>query len=110
MGTAKQHYDQLLGEHYAWSVAAGADPFDRAAAWLTRHHLDGFARYLDLGTGFGAHAVPLHPSVFPALGAAAESARPCRPVTVSLPTVTASALASPDIVAQTPDVAASFVT
>jgi SAM-dependent methyltransferase len=59
MGTAKQHYDQLLGEHYAWSVAAGGDPFDRAAAWLTRHHLDGFARYLDLGAGFGAHAVPL---------------------------------------------------
>jgi SAM-dependent methyltransferase len=59
MSTAKQHYDQLLGEHYAWSVAGAGDPFDRAAAWLARHRLDGFARYLDLGAGFGAHAVPL---------------------------------------------------
>ena len=59
MGTAKQHYDQLLGDHYAWSVAGAGDPFDRAAAWLARHHLDGFGRYLDLGAGFGAHAVPL---------------------------------------------------
>ncbi|HEX7842641.1 MAG TPA: methyltransferase domain-containing protein, partial [Kofleriaceae bacterium] len=36
MTTAKQHYDELLGEHYTWS-----------------------APYLDLGAGFGAHAVPL---------------------------------------------------
>jgi hypothetical protein len=57
--SAKQHYDQRLGEHYAWSVAAGGDPFDRAATWLARHDLLGHARYLDLGAGFGAHSVPL---------------------------------------------------
>ncbi len=59
MASARQHYDDLLGEHYAWSVAGAGDPFERAAAWLARHGLADFARYLDLGTGFGAHAVPL---------------------------------------------------
>jgi SAM-dependent methyltransferase len=59
MATAQQHYDNLLGEHYAWSVAGAGDPFERAAAWLTRHDLFRFACYLDLGAGFGAHTVPL---------------------------------------------------
>jgi SAM-dependent methyltransferase len=59
MATAQQHYDDLLGAHYAWSVAGAGDPFERAAAWLARHDLAGFGRYLDLGAGFGAHAVPL---------------------------------------------------
>jgi SAM-dependent methyltransferase len=57
--TAKQHYDALLGEHYTWSVAGEGDPFVRPAAWLASHGLTGAARYLDLGAGFGAHAVPL---------------------------------------------------
>lgn len=74
----KQHYDTLLGDHYRWSVAGDADPFERGARWLSRHGLlpgatadagapvdaaraDGAPprRYLDLGAGFGAHAVPL---------------------------------------------------
>jgi SAM-dependent methyltransferase len=59
MASAKQHYDQLLGSHYTWSVAAAGDPYDRAADWLQRHGLAGFTRYLDLGAGFGAHSVPL---------------------------------------------------
>jgi SAM-dependent methyltransferase len=59
MTAAKQHYDQLLGAHYTWSVAGAGDPFERAAAWLARHGLDRAVRYLDLGAGFGAHAVPL---------------------------------------------------
>ncbi|HEX4421172.1 MAG TPA: class I SAM-dependent methyltransferase [Kofleriaceae bacterium] len=59
MTTAKQHYDQLLGAHYTWSVAGAGDPFERGAAWLTRHGLADLTRYLDLGAGFGAHAVPL---------------------------------------------------
>ena len=59
MSTAKQHYDQLLGKHYTWSVAGSGDPFEPAATWLVRHGLADFARYLDLGAGFGAHAVPL---------------------------------------------------
>lgn len=59
MTTAKHHYDQLLGEHYTWSVAGAGDPFERGAAWLERHGLTGFQRYLDLGAGFGSHAVPL---------------------------------------------------
>jgi hypothetical protein len=54
MAIAQQHDDDLLGEHYAWSVAGAGDPFDRAAAWLARHDLADFARYLDLGAGFGA--------------------------------------------------------
>lgn len=57
--TAKQHYDELLGDHYAWSVAGDDDPFERPAAWLDRHALARAARYLDLGAGYGAHAVPL---------------------------------------------------
>jgi len=57
--TAKQHYEQLLGDHYTWSVAGDDDPFDRPATWLARHALTGASRYLDLGAGFGAHAVPL---------------------------------------------------
>ncbi|MEO7732570.1 MAG: class I SAM-dependent methyltransferase [Kofleriaceae bacterium] len=59
MTTAKQHYDELLGDHYTWSVAGDGDPFERPAAWLVRHALTGAARYLDLGAGFGAHVVPL---------------------------------------------------
>ena len=59
MTTAKQHYDQLLGAHYTWSVAGAGDPFERGAAWLARHGLADFGSYLDLGSGFGAHAVPL---------------------------------------------------
>ena len=59
MTTAKQHYDTLLGDHYTWSVAGSADPYERSAAWLTRHGLASASRYLDLGAGFGAHAVPL---------------------------------------------------
>lgn len=58
MAGAREHYDQLLGEVYRWSTGAG-DPFERGAAWLARHQLDQHARYLDLGAGFGAHAVPL---------------------------------------------------
>jgi SAM-dependent methyltransferase len=57
--SARQHYDQLLGAHYTWSVAGDADPFTHGAAYLARHGLADFARYLDLGAGFGAHAVPL---------------------------------------------------
>lgn len=59
MTSAKQHYDQLLGPLYRWSVSAAGDPYQRGAAWLAAHDLLGFARYLDLGAGFGAHAVPL---------------------------------------------------
>jgi len=59
MSAVKQHYEALLGEHYAWSVASAGDPFERAASWLARHGLADGARYLDLGAGFGAHAVPL---------------------------------------------------
>ena len=59
MSSVKQHYDQLLGAHYTWSVAGSDDPYIRGAAWLERHDLARFSRYLDLGAGFGAHAVPL---------------------------------------------------
>lgn len=59
MNSAKQHYDQLLGDVFSWSVAAHGDPFARAADWLSTHHLDDQELYLDLGAGFGAHVLPL---------------------------------------------------
>lgn len=88
--TAQQHYDDLLGEHYAWSVGGAGDPFERAAAWLARHGLADFPRYLDLGAGFGAHAVPLaragaavtavdfHAGLLAELRAAAPSVETCQ--------------------------------
>jgi hypothetical protein len=45
MTTAKQHDDPLLGAHYTWSVAGVGDPFERGAAWLTRHGLADFTRH-----------------------------------------------------------------
>lgn len=59
MNTAKQHYEQLLGGVYAWSVAATGDPFERGRRWLEAQGLMDGERYLDLGAGFGAHSLPL---------------------------------------------------
>ncbi|MBL8620958.1 MAG: class I SAM-dependent methyltransferase [Myxococcales bacterium] len=59
MADARQHYAGLLADVYLWSVSRRGDPFARAAAWLAAHGLDGAATYLDLGAGFGAHALPL---------------------------------------------------
>ncbi|HEY6722900.1 MAG TPA: class I SAM-dependent methyltransferase [Polyangiaceae bacterium] len=55
MTTTKQHYDELLGRVYAWSVASAGDPM----RWLEARALLDAQRYLDLGAGFGAHALPL---------------------------------------------------
>jgi 2-polyprenyl-3-methyl-5-hydroxy-6-metoxy-1,4-benzoquinol methylase len=59
MTHAKDHYERLLGDVYAWSVSQRGNPFDRGAAWLARHGLDEATTYLDLGAGFGAHTLPL---------------------------------------------------
>lgn len=59
MNSAAQHYEQLLGGVYAWSVASTGNPLERAARWLREQGLLDADRYLDLGAGFGAHALPL---------------------------------------------------
>lgn len=59
MNAAKEHYEQLLGGVYAWSVAASGDPFERGRRWLEAQGLMDGERYLDLGAGFGAHSLPL---------------------------------------------------
>jgi len=59
MNSAEQHYEQLLGGVYAWSVASAGDPFERAERWLGEQGLLDADRYLDLGAGFGAHVLPL---------------------------------------------------
>lgn len=59
MHSARLHYEELLGGVYAWSVSAGADPCERGKNWLLSQGLMDAERYLDLGAGFGAHALPL---------------------------------------------------
>ncbi|HEV8549802.1 MAG TPA: class I SAM-dependent methyltransferase [Polyangiaceae bacterium] len=59
MSSVKQHYEALLGSVYSWYVSAAGDPWERAAAFLARHGLDRAEHTLDLGAGFGAHAVAL---------------------------------------------------
>ena len=59
MSDAKAHYATLLAPVYAWSVSQAGDPVARAAAWLAQHELERYATYLDLGAGFGAHALAL---------------------------------------------------
>lgn len=59
MNTAGEHYDRLLGPIFKWSVSVGGDPFERGAALLRRLDVMDGATYLDLGAGFGAHAIPL---------------------------------------------------
>jgi SAM-dependent methyltransferase len=59
MNDVKHHYAELLGPVYTWYTSRAGDPVERAAAWLERHRLDGFATYLDLGAGSGAHVLAL---------------------------------------------------
>jgi len=55
----RQHYRNLLGEIYEWSTAQASDPFARARIWLERRGLLAPGDVLDLGCGYGAHALPL---------------------------------------------------
>lgn len=55
----ERHYERLLASVYAWSVSVAGDPFSRAHDCLTRAALLDGASYLDLGAGFGAHALVL---------------------------------------------------
>src|SRR6186713_3191799 len=59
MHSAEQHYEELLGSVYTWSVSASADPCERGKTWLLSQGLLDGERYLDLGAGFGAHVLPL---------------------------------------------------
>jgi len=59
MSSAKLHYEALLGSVYSWTLSAAGEPVARAAAYLARHGLDRAEHTLDLGAGFGAHAVAL---------------------------------------------------
>lgn len=59
MNGVQHHYDTLLGSTFEWSLSTSGDPFASATAWLSRHSLLSGGSYLDLGAGFGAHAIPL---------------------------------------------------
>lgn len=61
MKTAKRHYDDHLADYYAWSVGGfdaaierGAEQLDALGVVATTG-----AAVLDLGAGFGMHAIPL---------------------------------------------------
>lgn len=58
MSTAEQHYENLLAPVYTWMVGGAAAAFETGAADLAEFlPLPGVA--LDLGCGFGMHAIPL---------------------------------------------------
>jgi SAM-dependent methyltransferase len=57
--SAKDHYERLLNDVYAWSVSVSGDPFERGRHWLSEYALIDASDYLDLGAGFGAHTVAL---------------------------------------------------
>src|SRR3954447_18529231 len=59
MSDVKRHYAELLGPVYTWYTSVAGDPVARAARWLERHGLGTQTRYLDLGSGSGAHALAL---------------------------------------------------
>jgi SAM-dependent methyltransferase len=61
MTSVQQHYDQLLGPVYAW-MAGGIEPaLERGAAELDAigAHPSNGSVAVDLGAGFGMHAIPL---------------------------------------------------
>lgn len=61
MATAREHYDRQLGPVYAWTVG-GIDPaVERGAAELSDLGVtpSGSGVAVDLGAGFGMHALPL---------------------------------------------------
>jgi len=61
MSTVQEHYDRHLGPVYAW-MAGGIEPaLERGAAELDAigAHASPGAIALDLGAGFGMHAIPL---------------------------------------------------
>jgi SAM-dependent methyltransferase len=55
------HYDKLLGPVYSWMVGGADAAIERGAAELERLRLTpgGSGLAIDLGAGFGAHAIPL---------------------------------------------------
>ncbi|MEM9112730.1 MAG: methyltransferase domain-containing protein [Myxococcota bacterium] len=59
MNSVGEHYNRLLGPIFKWSVSVGGDPFERAMRLLRQLDLLDAESYLDLGAGFGVHAIPL---------------------------------------------------
>lgn len=61
MSSVQAHYDEHLGPVYAWMFGGAEPAIERGAAELQRlgiPHSDG-GLAVDLGAGFGAHAIPL---------------------------------------------------
>lgn len=58
MKTARQHYDDLLARVYVW-MAGGLDTAFAAGAADVEPLLPGDGVAVDLGAGFGMHAIPL---------------------------------------------------
>lgn len=61
MSLVKEHYDEHLGPVYAWMLGGAESAIGRGAAELERLDIGGSDGGLavDLGAGFGTHAIPL---------------------------------------------------
>ena len=61
MTSVQQHYDQLLGPIYAWMAGGIEAAFERGTAELDAigAHPSNGGVAVDLGAGFGMHAIPL---------------------------------------------------
>lgn len=55
--SAFNHYKYFLSKVYSWSLGDKADLFQKNAAWLMQNGITE-GTLLDLGAGFGSHAIP----------------------------------------------------
>ena len=55
--SAFNHYKYFLSKVYSWTLGDKADLFQKNAAWLMQNGITE-GKLLDLGAGFGSHAIP----------------------------------------------------